>query len=162
MSLLPEILWNSLLETLTHLLTGSFVLSFWGFLYQIYYLISLHRLQFSWRQEIFHSITRTHALEIEFLDLLCLAGKENVLERWCGDVLVVFSCVFIFLFCFWFSKCVVGSKDIFVECVSTPGESNWLEPSLPLFLVSGFLWCGYKADHTFLSFKRREHNKLTY
>jgi hypothetical protein len=33
--------------------------------------------------------------------------------------MVVFSCGFIFLFsfCFWFSKFVVDSKNIFVKCV---------------------------------------------
>lgn len=117
------------------------MLSFWGFLYQIYYFISLHRLQFS-EDKRFSIICLCHnqdsCMRNRVLGLTVFSWEGKGFGGGCGHVLVVFSCVFIFLFCFWFSKCVVGSKNIFVECVSTSGERDWLEPSFLLFLVVSF------------------------
>lgn len=71
-------------------------------------------------------------------DLLCPSGKRNILKETGSGrdrVVVVFSCGFMFVFCFWFAGFAAHSENVFVDCVQARGERYWLGPSLLSFSV---------------------------
>lgn len=79
------------------------------------------------------SICFCHNQDACLENLVCSSGKRTILKKTgsgCVSVVAVFSCGFIFLFCFWFPMFVAHSENIFVGCFQARGERFWLESSL--------------------------------